>query len=342
MGTDTVESKPNGVPNNSEKKSIGLFKSTVSRMLVCVDESPMSGAIVPHARAIANGLGYRFQLLQVIEPDHVSHAPCDPVEWEIKRRETADYLDSLTKKYRIPSEEIDCLVLEGRAVDQINACIKDDQCAIAAFCRKDDSTIGHIGEAARRFMEASRGSVFMIPASAARQLVVRYSSILVPLDGSARAEAAIPVALSIAQSQNAKIILAHTITDPTVTQTQPNDSQMLELRARFIEQSRKLATAYLKRVQQRYTGAGIDIDSTLVTGPDSRREIISAIDTHSCDLIVLASHGASGHTDVPSGDVAGFIVARSPIPALMMREREFEPPQNAKQTSRVRLPTGAD
>ena len=182
----------------------------------------------------------------------------------------------------------------------------------------------------------------MIPVTATRQLVVRYSSILVPLDGSARAEAAIPVALSIAQSQNARIVFVHAITDPTITQTQPNDSQILELRTQFIEQNRKLATAYLKRVKQRYTGTGIDINSSIVVGPDSRREIISAIATHSCDLIVLASHGVSGHTDVPSGDVAGFIVARSPIPALMMRESEIKPPHDTRHTAKIRLPAGAD
>ena len=338
MVTGTVESKPNGTPENHEK---GAIVAGELRLLACIDESPVSRAIVPHARAIANGLGYRFQILQVIESEHALHAPCDPVEWEIKRRETAESLDELVRYYNIPIEEIDCLALEGRAADQINACTKGAQRAIVAFCRKDDSAIGHIGESAREFLESSRASVFMIPAGTSRSLVAHYSSILVPLDGSSRAEAAIPIAISIAQSQNANIVLAHAITDPTITQTQANDSEMIELRSRFVEHSKQLAKAYLQRVKQRYSGSGIDIKSELLVGHDSRREIVSAATGFNCSLIVLASHGVSGHDDVPTGDVAGFIIARSPIPALMVRESEYMPPEDARRISKSRLPSGA-
>ena len=166
----------------------------------------VSARVVPHARAIAQALGGALSLLHVVEPGK-SHAPFDPVEWDIRKREARMYVSRLAKRFGDEADKISVQLLEGRSADQIGECTAGRVGDITALCSNDDLVADHIGETARRVLENSGSSILLVPSAVPEVEEASYRRILVPLDGSPRSESAIPTAVRIAVHQKAELIL---------------------------------------------------------------------------------------------------------------------------------------
>ena len=65
----------------------------IRRILVCVDNSPSSGACLRHAAAISRSLGSAITILHVLEAPHERsvHAT-DVLDWELSRQEANAHL----------------------------------------------------------------------------------------------------------------------------------------------------------------------------------------------------------------------------------------------------------
>ena len=58
----------------------------------------------------------------------------------------------------------------------------------------------------------------------------------------------------------------------------------------------------------------------------------------------MSSHGSSGYRDVPAGDIASFILSRSRVPVLMVRQPVHGDGQHIfseTEAPGVRLPEGS-
>ena len=145
-----------------------------------------------------------------------------------------------------------------------------------------------------------------------------YKGILVPLDGSKRAEAILPHVQHLAQHYEAKVVLLQVVEAPPlmVTPGQPDmtlHKQELELR---IEK----AELYLKGIQGEFQQLGIDTRMELSHG-SIVEAIISAASRHEVDLIALASHGRGGLAQVFYGSVAAGVLQRVDRPLLLIRSQ---------------------
>jgi hypothetical protein len=118
----------------------------------------------------------------------------------------------------------------------------DKDTDIAALCRSDVEQSGHIGQTARRALEMAASSVLMIPANAnGSNGQMTYKRILAPLDGSAKAESALPMAKQLDLAEQAEIVLVHAIPDPVLTKIGPLESEDLELKRRLMLRKDKVA-----------------------------------------------------------------------------------------------------
>jgi nucleotide-binding universal stress UspA family protein len=88
-----------------------------------------------------------------------------------------------------------------------------------------------------------------------------YHNILVPLDGSKRAEAILPHAIDLAQRYGARVILLR-IVEPTVIG--PEMSGMVE--SQLVEQGIKDAQDYLSGVQGTFREKGIETEAQVHFG----------------------------------------------------------------------------
>ena len=152
-----------------------------------------------------------------------------------------------------------------------------------------------------------------------------YEIILVPLDGSQRAESILPHVQQLASSYEAEIIflqvfeLAHLVDLPRVDE---DDFQALPRIGRDeIQKHVEKAQNYLAALVKRTAELGIPARSRIAYGPIAST-IINTAAEEKADLIAMASHGSSGLQGVYYGSVAAGVLQRVDRPLLIVRARD--------------------
>jgi nucleotide-binding universal stress UspA family protein len=133
-------------------------------------------------------------------------------------------------------------------------------------------------------------------------------TIVVPLDGSALAERALPYAEALARDGAASLFLVRA----TLAHALPG-MDLAEEQIRTVG----AAEAYLAEVAKQLASLGIEADSGVVYGPPSAA-ILDEIRLRSASMVVMATHGRSGLGRWLYGSVADFVLHRSPVPVLLV------------------------
>ena len=144
-----------------------------------------------------------------------------------------------------------------------------------------------------------------------------FKHILVPLDGSKLAEAALPAAVSLAKTLNAPVTLLHVI-----EQDAPEEVH----RDRHLTTAKE-AEAYLGRTAKRAFPETAKVDWHVHTAAveDVARSIVDhSADEFQPDLIILCSHGKSGMHDLLYGNIAQQVAAASGTPVLLIKPADGE------------------
>jgi len=153
-----------------------------------------------------------------------------------------------------------------------------------------------------------------------------FQSVLVPLDGSAFAEQALPLAVSVAQHAGATLRLLRVVPpleDSLFWAPEPGTALESELR----EQHRTAAKAYLDGVVSRLKDAStLSVICDVIDEKEGISETISAdVAKTGAGLIVLTSHGRGAVARFWLGSVADELVRTSPVPVLLVRPPEQPP-----------------
>lgn len=141
--------------------------------------------------------------------------------------------------------------------------------------------------------------------------------ILVPLDGSPRAEQALPVAARIARASGGTLTLLRVVTHLIEVDLHPVQlSKRLEL---ALEEDVAKAKDYLAHVTSSDELKGINLRTEALTGPPAQTILLFA-DMQHVDLVVMCSHGGTGFKPWVLGSVAQKVARHSPVPVLVLRE----------------------
>ena len=147
-----------------------------------------------------------------------------------------------------------------------------------------------------------------------------YHKILVPLDGSKRAEKILPHAEEMAKRYKAKIILLQVVEYKAITIT---EGAYITLSDQEFDQANNQAETYLEEIQGEFRGENIESQTHVINGPVVEG-IISIAAKEGVDLIALASHGRGGVSRVFYGSVAAGLVHGVDRPLLIIRSRKTE------------------
>jgi nucleotide-binding universal stress UspA family protein len=148
-----------------------------------------------------------------------------------------------------------------------------------------------------------------------------YNTILVPLDGSKRAEAILPHVEELAQRYDAKVIFLQVV-EPIPLIVGPEGAHMA-LHQQELEQRTREAETHLAGLQGEFREKGIRARARIVYGPVVEA-ILHAAEREGADLIAIASHGRSGLSQVFYGSVAAGVLHRVDRPLLLIRSRGDE------------------
>src|SRR5579864_5951390 len=148
----------------------------------------------------------------------------------------------------------------------------------------------------------------------ASQLEVRnernmFKNILVPLDGSPLAEAALPYATALAARTGARLTLMRA-------------AQYASLLGDVaVEQHRSVEAAeeYLDRQVERLAADGYAVQAAVPFGGSTATWIIEEADVRHADLVIMATHDRVGADRWVHGSVAETVVHRSITPVMVVR-----------------------
>ncbi len=143
-----------------------------------------------------------------------------------------------------------------------------------------------------------------------------YTTILVPLDGSPRAESILAHAEALAAKFQAKIVLLQ-IVEPSVSVVTPYD-MVPYYDPKEAERLSQEAQHYLAAKEGELCALGIDARSCVESGPVVN-SILEVAEREHADLIAMASHGRSGLGRVFYGSVAAGVLHKADRPLLLIR-----------------------
>ena len=143
-----------------------------------------------------------------------------------------------------------------------------------------------------------------------------YKSILVPLDGSKRAEVILSHVESIAKSNGAKVLFLKVEEEPIMLER--DEVIDIEKYHEVFDKQNELSQAYLDGLKTRFHEQDIHAVTKLVFGSVVKAILNTAAET-GIDLIAMATHGLSGLARVSYGSVAAGVLQAADIPILLIR-----------------------
>ena len=145
-----------------------------------------------------------------------------------------------------------------------------------------------------------------------------YKTILVPLDGSKRAEAILPHVKNLSLCFNSKVIF-FIVVEPSLMLEYDEVIDM----SKYLEKrdlQKKETETYLASLQERFHTKGIEVQ-TLIGNGLVVKAIIDVAKRENADLVTMASHGRSGFYREFYGSVAAGVLQRIDRPLLIIRSR---------------------
>lgn len=290
-------------------------------VLACLGRSSESRAVVGHALAVAKSLGLAVTLARVLDVPRSFGSPADPVEWQLRRSRGRVQLDQLARFEALDAPDVDSVLLSGPPAEELSRWAADHDVTMMVLGTRDGATgdgVG-LGTTAQRLLAGANASLLLVPPSSTESGAPDYRRLLVPLDGSSRAESVLPIAIRIARAHKAEVILAHVVPPLEVVQQGFLDSDARELRDRLDARNDENARAYLGKLRRGMLGDAFPVRTLVARDGDPRAQLRRLAAEQAADLIIIASHGASGLADVPCGSVTEYLATHAPAPLLIIR-----------------------
>ncbi|MEZ4864556.1 MAG: universal stress protein [Caldilineaceae bacterium] len=146
-----------------------------------------------------------------------------------------------------------------------------------------------------------------------------YQKILVPLDGSKRAERILPYVEELAQKFGSRLVLLQVV-EPSMVLASPYDMGHY-YDVTQIERLTDEAKAYLAAIKGDLEEKGIKVETIVANGPVVTSILEEAV-RKNVDLIAMASHGRTGLARAFYGSVAAGALHQADRPLLLIRAQE--------------------
>ena len=293
------------------------------RILACIDRSVFSEACLRHAVAIAKTLGGTITLLHVMEPLHARaglHAT-DVLDWEIARQEAKTYLEGLEHEgTRAAGRPVEIRIEEGHPAERISAVARelDVDLTILGNQGEHPASAWNLGSTVQQVLAVARGSV-LIARSTSTAAPIAPTRILVPLDGSLRAESVLPTAVRISSAGKGELLLAFVVCEPipTAVLRAPEDIEVARDLATRLEASGKV---YLEGLRDQLLRDGAHARTVVLRSTDEKQSILELSKRERSDLIVLSAHGTTCNPELTYGSMTAHLLHNSDVPLLVLQD----------------------
>lgn len=309
-------------------------------ILVPLDGSPLAECVLPHVIAMGQVFESKITLLQVLEknlPD-ASTQFVDLLNWQINKTKAILYLKRIDDQLQSMALQTKINVMEGLAAESIIEFTRSQQMELVILSSYGQSGLGKwgISSTTHKIVFSAPTSVLII--HAAEPKGQSYRRILVPLDGSWRAENVLPIVTLLARFHKSQIQIVHVVQAPEMPRHLPPMQEDIDLSDRIVKRNQEEARLYLEQVQSHLSLAGIDVKTHLVVSDDVAHALHEWVDREQIDMVVLSAHGYSGNSQWPYGSMVDNFILYGKAPLLIVQDLPVKPvPEEISQAGiRVR------
>jgi len=305
----------------------------MATILVPLDGSVLAETVIPYAQHLATTLSADLVLLRVVTPRERSRLlaeemvdswddtlpPREDLDrqiWELLHDEAKSYLTAQAEQLQAAGFKVETQVSVGQPAAMIIAQTEAIHPTMIVMASHGYSGLQRwaLGSVADRVVSVSTTPVMIIRSSDKPQ-PFQIKRILTPLDGSALADQALPLAMLLAQSAKAELTLLRVI-EPLAVAKSYGSMQ------------------YLRRADHLHTTAQQELEETvgtlrskevsasaIITSGHVAELIVDTAASSKIDMIVMATHGYTGMQRWALGSVADKVLHASDLPLILVRSQ---------------------
>lgn len=299
------------------------------KILVLLDGSNLAEVVFDYARELAGRLSLDVDLLHVCRTEEGDQLPMRKAYVEHMAEKLKTQSEALRNKsgYKPRDTEIQVRgnVAVGYPADEILKFAEANSSDIIMLSTHGSSGIGRwaLGGVADKVIHATKVPVWMVPSELRQEIIqdlIAKRTIVIPLNGSERAESVLPYALALAKQRGAETKFAIiTVSPPGKIPISPAESRGVLMAEVFEGSKFSTKTEYLSSVVKKIQEAGFEATSEILTGSPTE-EILNYIGTHPTALLAMATNGASGISELFFSNVTEAVVRRlKKTPVFLVR-----------------------
>jgi len=296
-------------------------------VLVPLDGSLLAECALPHAVAIARAFDAKVVLLRVLEKNLASEKTqlFDLVNWQINKTGAKLYLEKTGARLQKAGLRIETTILEGLVAESITEFAQSQGMKLIILSSHGRSGLSQwgISSVTQKIIFSAPTSMLIIRAHqppSSELIEGQYKRIMVPLDGSRRAENVLPMVTLLARFHKTWIHVVHVVKTPEMARQMPLAREDVELSERIVSRNREEAIRYLDQVRLHSTLDGIDVQTHLLTSDNAAAALHELAEKEGIDMVALSAHGYSGTSQWPYGGIVNNFVLYSKVPLLIVQD----------------------
>lgn len=287
------------------------------RSLLVPLDGPARAATVTYAAGLAEAFGASITLLGVKEAAPGDGHPIDPFEWHMESSRILTRLEREAEALRGRGLDARATVRDGPASERVPEYAERHGIDLVVLSRGGRGP--NADALLRTLLHGGRQSLLVVPPNAP-QIGDRpgFRRVLVPLDGSKRAECVLPIAHALQGGAGCHLLLVHVVEEPSMPGSVPPSAADMRLARSVVERNRHAASGVLERARE---GLAAETEVRVLVNPNIPSALHDLVSAEAADLILLSAHGATGDLRWGCGSVAHHLIEYGDRPVLLIQDR---------------------
>jgi nucleotide-binding universal stress UspA family protein len=315
-------------------------------ILVPLDGSPLAEQVLPFVKVLAQALTARIHLQRVLTGTEHAQLRGDPSDrqlresgpppdslfareqliWDILRRRARSYLATLAQQLQALGYGATYSIDIGEPASCIAETATQFHASLIALASHGYGGLRRwaVGSVTDELLQATSLPILVVRSSDHAQAAPALRRIMVPLDGSADAHQALPLACELARRAQAELLLVQTATAPVAVDVAADSLYALpapeHARPEGVFAHDEQTLRELETLADTLRQEGVAAKPLLSAG-DVPAVIVEEAAAHHVDLIVLATRDHSDTLRWWVKGVVGTLLHTTPAPLLLVQAR---------------------
>ncbi len=299
-------------------------------ILVPLDGSELAECVLPHISAIARSFNAEITLLRMLEKNQTNGSPqlFDLLNWQISKTKATVYLEKIKGRIQESGLRVRVVVLEGLIAQGITDYAQNQGIKLVVLSSHGRSGLTNwgISSITQKIILSAPTSVLIVRANQNNNQtdgltsIQLYKRILVPLDGSQRAENVLPIITQLAHFHNSQLLIVQVVQTPEMARQMPPTPEDIDLAKRVVERNLEEAGHYLEKMKTHSYLKDISIQTRLISGENTAAELHRLTEQENIDMVALSAHGYSGNQQWPYGDLVNNFIMYGKTSLLIVQD----------------------